>query len=187
MSGWPLSVGRFCVRKIWFRQAESPVSHTSRLLRDAIVNPVWEGAANIQSLEVLKSLGKTEGKGFLKRIRHTLDQLTHEQVLLLKDKRTEKVDELEKSIQHTLRQDRYTQEGLAKKLAYYCYDVFAAVQLLEEAQYDLISSNSNRRVAVADYWFQMTFDSTQEKGILGNHVVSNALFNRIMGEWYKGM
>jgi acyl-CoA dehydrogenase len=154
---------------------------TPRLLRDAIVNPVWEGTANIQSLEVLKILNKTKGKALIEKIRQTLNSIHH---LLLQENKvviSAEVDRLEELIHHTREQDSYTQEGLAKKLASFCYDVFAAVHLLEEAQYDLLHDNNDRRLLIFNQWIKLSFDTSKDKGILNNQVITQEIFEAIVG------
>ena len=53
---------------------------TPRLIRDAIVNPVWEGTANIQTLEILKTLSKFGGSGVINNLRETLKSFNLKEV-----------------------------------------------------------------------------------------------------------
>jgi hypothetical protein len=154
---------------------------TPRLLRDAIVNPVWEGTANIQALEVLKIFNKTQGKPFIDKLRETLQKIHHPILQETKVLLTAEVERFEEVVAHVLKQDAYTQEGLAKKLATLCYDVFAAVHLMEEAQYDLVQDNHSRRFHVLKQWMTLAYDSSQDKGILGNHVITQDIFDAIVG------
>jgi acyl-CoA dehydrogenase len=154
---------------------------TPRLLRDAIVNPVWEGTANIQSLEVLKIFNKTQGKAFIEKMRQTLNSVYHHLLQENKVAISAEVDQLENLILYTLKQDAYTQEGLAKRLANLCYDVFAAVHLIEEAQYDLIHDSNERRLLISNQWFNLAFDTSKDKGILTNQVITQDVFEVIVG------
>ncbi|MEN1967830.1 acyl-CoA dehydrogenase family protein [Lentibacillus sp. N15] len=153
---------------------------TPRLLRDAIVNPVWEGTANIQALEILKTMQKASGERFIQDLRNTLNRVHHEKLTSLKTFFQEKVIKLEDLINHTLSQDEYTQTALAKKLSDMMYDVFSGVHLLDEAQYDLETNDDGRRVLVVKHWIQMTLDTSVEKDILSNFAISDTVFDSLV-------
>ncbi|MDQ7860759.1 acyl-CoA dehydrogenase family protein [Peribacillus frigoritolerans] len=57
---------------------------TPRLLRDTVVNPVWEGTANIQSLEVLKALQKGGAEPFIADLFQTMKMIDHPELLDVK-------------------------------------------------------------------------------------------------------
>lgn len=153
---------------------------TPRLIRDAIVNPVWEGTANIQSLEVLKTLSKVGSSSFVHNLRDVLNTISHPAIQDLTLFFNKEVDRLEKLIDHVLNQDDYTQNALAKKLADIMYDVCSGVYLLEEAQYDLNQNQDARRVLAVEQWIRLKFDRSEDKGILSNFSVSDELFESLV-------
>lgn len=153
---------------------------TPRLLRDATVNPVWEGTANIQALEVLKALQKGGGNRFIQDLQETLDLIYRDKLINLKRFLIEKVTKVEELIDHTLTQDQYTQTALAKKLADFMYDVYSGVHLLEEAEYDIGTHDDNRRLLAVNHWIQMTLNQTADYGILSSVPVSDEVFNSLV-------
>ncbi|WP_284035431.1 acyl-CoA dehydrogenase family protein [Neobacillus sp. 114] len=159
---------------------------TPRLIRDAIVNPVWEGTANIQSLELLKTLSKVGSSVFVHNLRDVLNTISHPAVQDLTSFFNKEVERLEKLIDHVLNQDDYTQNALAKKLADIMYDVFSGVYLLEEAQYDLNQKQDGRRVLAVEQWIRLKFDQSEDKGILANFSVSDDLFESLVCFGKKG-
>jgi len=153
---------------------------TPRLIRDAIVNPVWEGAANIQALEVLKTLSKVSGRKFIQELRATLNAIDHRELMALRKFFEQEVARLVTLIVHVLQQDEYTQTALAKKLADIMYDVFSGVHLLEEAQYDVNQDNNARRVLAVEQWISLKFDRSEDRGILANCAISEEIFNALV-------
>ncbi|WP_156289681.1 acyl-CoA dehydrogenase family protein [Oceanobacillus salinisoli] len=153
---------------------------TPRLLRDALVNPVWEGTANIQALEILKILKKASGKRFIKDLRNTLMNITNKYANELKEFYEQEVNKLEQLIAHTLHQDEYTQTSVAKKLANRMYDVFAGIHLLEEAQYDIEQMRDGRRLIAAEQWRRLAFQKTLDEDILSNFKISDELFESLV-------
>ncbi|SFD77230.1 Acyl-CoA dehydrogenase [Bacillus sp. OV194] len=152
---------------------------TPRLLRDAVVNPVWEGTANIQSLEVLKTLQKGGTVPFLEDLNQTLNQIENSELLQLRTQIKMEVQRMEELFEHVLKQDGQQQSALAKKQADFMYDVYTAVHLLEEAQYDLQHTGDNRRMIVAEHWYRMRFDRSPDRGILGD-TITDEKFEKIV-------
>lgn len=153
---------------------------TPRLLRDAIVNPVWEGTANVQSLEILKMLQKVSGNGLIAKLQDVLKGIHLEGVKDMKMFFIEEVNRLEELISHILKQDDYTQTALAKKIADAMFDVVSGVYLLEEAQYDVGKTGDGRRVLAVEQWVRIRFDRSPDKGILSNFSISDEVFNSLV-------
>lgn len=153
---------------------------TPRLLRDAIVNPVWEGTANIQSLEILKTLQKTGEEPFMKDLFQTLQRITHPKLQQVKGKLMKEANRVEELITHVLQQSNYEQSALAKKLTDFMYDIYAGVHLLEEAQYDSNELADERRMLIAEQWIYLKFDNSPDRGILSNSRVTNEVFEMIV-------
>jgi acyl-CoA dehydrogenase len=128
---------------------------TARLLRDAVVNPVWEGTSNIQSLEILKILQKQGCDPFIFDLRNELQKMDEPTLAFWRDYLMEETDALEHIIQQLLKQENPSAMG--KKLADRMYDVYAGVHLLEEACYDLHTSGDGRRLIAVERWIRKQF------------------------------
>lgn len=153
---------------------------TPRLLRDAVVNPVWEGTANIQALEVLKTLEKGGDAPFLRDLRRTLEKIEHPQLKELKQTFAEAAGRVEHLITHVLSGDEQTRAAVAKKLADAMYDIFSAVHLLEEAQHDLQTDGDGRRMLAAQHWSRLSLHPDRDRDILAGRVLSDEAFRSLV-------
>ncbi|MBI0580049.1 acyl-CoA dehydrogenase family protein [Neobacillus cucumis] len=153
---------------------------TPRLLRDAVVNPVWEGTANIQSLEVLKTLQRDGGEAFVTDLFQTMGKIDQSELLHVKPKLSNEVSRIKNLIEYVLDQDEVQQTALAKKLVDFMYDVYAGVHLLEEAQYDIKTSGDNRRALALENWLDLHFNHTPDRGILSNSRISKEVFEKLV-------
>lgn len=151
-----------------------------RLLRDAIVNPIWEGTANIQALEILKNLQKGGAEPWIKHLENTLQSIHHIETAEWCTQLQSEVNLCREMIIHVLKQTQEMQAGLAGKLARYMYDIFTALHLVEEAIYDLNSTGEKRRLRVAGHWINKVFATNSDRGILENRVVSEELFEELV-------
>lgn len=145
---------------------------TARLLRDALVNPIWEGTANIQALEVLKNLQKGGAVEFLGDLENTLQLLHLSGTERLRDTLRTELMRCEKLMGHVLQQAYEVQSAMAKRLALFMYEVFAAIHLLEEAQYDMIHFHDKRRLLVTESWVNKSFSMDANRDILNNRLVT---------------
>jgi acyl-CoA dehydrogenase len=149
-----------------------------RLMRDALVNPIWEGPANIQCLEVLKGLQRNGPDPFLNELRRVVGGVSHERLANLKTLLQPKIDHLESAITHVLKQREHRQSALAKKLGDMMYDLVSAVSLLEEAEYDLNSVNPDgRRALVLENWIKKVLSPELDYGIFSTKELSSELFD----------
>lgn len=153
---------------------------TSRLLRDAIVNPVWEGTANIQSLEVLKVLQKGGAEVFIEDLYKTMENVNHPELLEIKLKIMDEVDRAKQLIEHVLKQNDIQKSALAKKLADFMYDIYTGVHLIEEAQYDIETTSDRRRVSAARHWIHLKFEPSKDRGILSEEDISSEMFESLV-------
>jgi acyl-CoA dehydrogenase len=152
-----------------------------RLMRDALVNPIWEGPANIQSLEVLKGLQRNGSAVFLHALRQTLDSVKSERLQKRKAELQLKTDHLETAFAHVLGQNPVRQSALAKKLADMMYDLFAAVSLLEEAAYDLEKGDGDgRRAVILEHWMGKVLTPEPDYGLFSQHELSAELFDTLI-------
>jgi acyl-CoA dehydrogenase len=150
---------------------------TPRLFRDAMVNPVWEGTANIQSLEVMKLLRKGGFDPLVTDMASALNKITAPHLLESKQIISEELRLLKEMVDYVLQQDSEYQSVYAKKLADSLYDVYSSSHLLEEANYDWKELQDNRRSLVANYWVQKTFRPRRDRGILSGVITTKDLFH----------
>jgi len=153
---------------------------TARLLRDAVVNPVWEGTANIQALEVLKTLLKGGHDPFVAHLHAALGAVRHPAVLALRQVLAVELSRAETLIQATLTSDNRRQAALAKKLTDFLYDLYAGIRLLEEAQYDLNQTGDGRRLLIAEHWTRLSFDRSPDRGILDAYEITDEKFTAVV-------
>lgn len=160
---------------------------TARLLRDAQVNTVWEGASNIMALEVLKGLAREathcEGRSgpgtpgpaaalsgraddeepdvpesfLLADVRETLAHVTDESLTEAAGVVASQIPAVREDIAHVLASPADVQNALARRLLDKLVDIYSAAHLLEEAQYSLESTGSRRLAAVARYYVDRTY------------------------------
>lgn len=153
---------------------------TSRLLRDAVVNPVWEGTANIQSLEVVKALQKGGTEPFINNLLQTIQEIDHPELSHIKVRLQAEINRAGELIEHVLKQDDMQQNALAKKLADFMYDTFTSVHLLEEAQYDIKTTGNRRRAVAAEHWTHLCFDTTADRGIFSNSRIDHEMYETLV-------
>lgn len=152
----------------------------ARLLRDALVNPIWEGSANIQALEVLKNLQKGGSQAFIAALQSTLATIDREQLHELRDRLQGEIHRLSEILVEFGKLDAHRQSAGIKKLVNLMYDLFAAVHLLEEGQYDLIQEGNGRRIRILEIWLKMTLTSDADRGILNQKMYSPEEFQAII-------
>ncbi|MGR6916675.1 acyl-CoA dehydrogenase family protein [[Actinomadura] parvosata] len=100
----------------------------ARLLRDAQVNPIWEGGDNILCLDVRRAM--------LKERAH-LPFLDHVRALATSDLVQTRIDDLTKAIEAWSALDPATAEGRLYPLAQFMADVYAAALLEDQATWGL--------------------------------------------------
>ncbi|QDI91708.1 isovaleryl-CoA dehydrogenase [Salicibibacter halophilus] len=146
---------------------------TPRLLRDAVVNPVWEGTANIQALEVVKTLNKGGAEPFTADLKRTLNRIDSPTLQNIRQQLANEVSQLESLMEQLLNTEEHGQQAAAKKLADFMYDLYAAVHLLEEAQHDLEHKGDDRRAEAANQWMKMKFKQPSDRGIFADDINEN--------------
>jgi alkylation response protein AidB-like acyl-CoA dehydrogenase len=120
----------------------------ARILRDAQVNPLWEGPDNILCLDVRRAIEREQADvAFLHRLREALDNAPHD------DPTTsalgECVDHLTVAIERWKALDRTVAELRLFSLAEFMVDVYAGALLLEQAGYEQREHGSDRKSLVA--------------------------------------
>ncbi|MEW9672223.1 acyl-CoA dehydrogenase family protein [Ammoniphilus sp. 3BR4] len=153
---------------------------TARLLRDAVVNPIWEGTANIQCLEILKILQKDGLGPYTQDLRNTLQQIQTDPLTPWRESLLAEISLLEEEFKRLLVADPSTQQACSKHLADHLYNLFAAVHLLEEAQFDIRTANDYRRFLVFKRWFQQKLETPGQSRFSIPFVLSDEMFNALV-------
>jgi acyl-CoA dehydrogenase len=121
----------------------------ARILRDAQVNPIWEGPDNILCLDVRRAMDKEQAhRPFVERLRRAAEQSPpgeDETAATLHDH----IADLEQAITRWRGLDRTTAEARLFPLAQYMVDVYAAALLLEQAGWAHRELGSDRKALVA--------------------------------------
>ncbi|MEV4563457.1 acyl-CoA dehydrogenase family protein [Nonomuraea sp. NPDC049419] len=109
----------------------------ARLLRDAQVNPIWEGGDNILCLDVRRAMEKEQAH---------LPFLAHLRTLATSDLVRTRIEDLAKAVEAWSSLDRATAEARLYPLAQFMADVYAAALLEDQATWGL---DDDRKALVA--------------------------------------
>ncbi|TDD69192.1 DNA alkylation response protein [Actinomadura darangshiensis] len=121
----------------------------ARILRDAQVNPIWEGGDNILCLDVRRAIERQDAhEPFLERLTQAVqrapggDDATADLV-------NERIGHLRDAIERWRGLDRPVAEARLFPLAQYMADVYAAALLLEQAGWERADSGEDRKALIA--------------------------------------
>ena len=121
----------------------------ARILRDAQVNPIWEGGDNILCLDVRRAIERQEAhEPFLERLAQGLQEAPSgddETAALV----GQSIGHLREAIEKWRGLDRTLAEARLYPLAQYMADVYAAALLLEQAGWERADSGEDRKALVA--------------------------------------
>ncbi|MCA2220664.1 acyl-CoA dehydrogenase family protein [Nonomuraea aurantiaca] len=121
----------------------------ARLLRDAQVNPIWEGGDNILCLDVRRAmLRENAHEPFLDRLASAVDSASSvdaETVALVRGR----IEDLRKAITAWSSLSPVAAEARLFALATYMADVYAAALLLEQAAWEARELGTDRKALVA--------------------------------------
>lgn len=151
-----------------------------RLLRNAQVLPIWEGASNVMALDVLRAMAREAAhEPLLALIDERLDAVTHPALEDLAEViRTER-DGLETAIATIGTADAEYAQFQAKELADYIFDVTTAAILLKQAQCQL-DQNDARKALVARRFVASYVRERTGRGIINGSRLSNEAFDAIV-------
>ncbi|WP_433634618.1 acyl-CoA dehydrogenase family protein [Halomicrococcus sp. NG-SE-24] len=139
---------------------------TNRLLRDAQVLPIWEGTSNVLSLELLRSLSRGDaGERLLARVGEYLQTPTHPSLADATGTVETELDALRDALSSLAATDPDEAQLVAKELADYVFDVYAAALLLSAAQRRLDDEDDAREAVVARTFVDDRFDTDRGRGI----------------------
>ncbi|WP_433475207.1 acyl-CoA dehydrogenase family protein [Spirillospora sp. CA-142024] len=121
----------------------------ARILRDAQVNPIWEGGDNILCLDVRRAVERQGAhEPFLERLAQAVEAAPEgdDATAALVGAR---IEHLRQAIEKWLGLDRTVAEARLFPLAQYMADVYAAALLLEQAGWERTDSGADRKALVA--------------------------------------
>ncbi|MGH8967173.1 MAG: acyl-CoA dehydrogenase family protein, partial [Actinomycetes bacterium] len=121
----------------------------ARILRDAQVNPIWEGGDNILCLDVRRAIERQDAhEPFLDRLTEAVRQApTGDDTTA--DLVSDSIGHLRQAIEKWRGLDRTVAEARLYPLAQYMADVYAAALLLEQAGWERTDSGADRKALVA--------------------------------------
>jgi alkylation response protein AidB-like acyl-CoA dehydrogenase len=120
----------------------------ARILRDAQVNPLWEGPDNILCLDVRRGIEREQADvAFVDRLRAALERAPSGEATT--SLVAERIEQLATAIDRWKALDRTTAELRLFSLAEFMVDVYAAALLLEQAGYEDRELGSDRKSLVA--------------------------------------
>ncbi|MGP3958799.1 acyl-CoA dehydrogenase family protein [Nonomuraea sp. 3N208] len=118
----------------------------ARLLRDAQVNPIWEGGDNILCLDVRRAMVRENAhEPFLDRLEAAVDQAPPGSGDLVR----ERIEDLRKAITAWSSLEPSAAEARLFPLAQLMADVYAAALLLEQAGWEQRAGHGDRKALVA--------------------------------------
>jgi acyl-CoA dehydrogenase len=149
---------------------------THRLLRDAQVLPIWEGASNVLSLDVLRALDREDAhEALLPAIRERLDATEHPALIDLAETVREEFHALQEALVALATADPERAQLEAKEFADLVFDVVTASILLEEAGTAIDRDDDGRKALVAAWWVRETLADRPARGITdGNRLPLDA-------------
>ncbi len=138
-----------------------------RLLRNAQVAPIWEGASNIMALDVLRSMAsELAHRAFVDEFEERLDAVEDPRLDETVEKVREELDALADAFSAIETADREVAQHEAKQLADFVFDVTAATCLLERAEWRLEGADDAREKLVAELFVRDRFETQDARGIV---------------------
>ncbi|MEF8773601.1 MAG: acyl-CoA dehydrogenase family protein [Halobacteriales archaeon] len=153
---------------------------THRLYRDVQALPIWEGTANILSLDVLRAM-ETESahEALIPLVEEYLDRVEHPYLRSLAAAVEDEFEDLQAALLTLASEDdRYAQHE-AKAVTEYVYDVLAAALLLVRAQ-DQIDDGDARKAVVAELFVRRAFGGDDARGVTGGDALAMEYFDAVV-------
>jgi alkylation response protein AidB-like acyl-CoA dehydrogenase len=124
----------------------------ARILRDAQVNPIWEGPDNILCLDVQRGIERGQAhEPLLQRLRDAVSVSDDDDTTRLVSRR---VEDLEQAITAWTKLDGAVAEARLFSLAQFMGDVYAGALLVERAAWERASFGADRAALVARLYAQ---------------------------------
>jgi acyl-CoA dehydrogenase len=143
---------------------------TPRLLRDAQVNPIWEGTSNICALDLWRAIDRQQGhEAVLREVERQLSGLDSEAGGRLAEAATTGIEDVREAIDYLAGASEARRAQQARRLADLVGDVLALAAMAVEAEHEAsrgdyrkavlgelfsqrLATGQTRRVAVRDAW-----------------------------------
>jgi acyl-CoA dehydrogenase len=149
-----------------------------RLLRNAQVLPIWEGASNVMALDILRAMDREAAhEPLLSLIDERLNTVTHPTIENLSEEVRDERDGLEKAIATIGTGTAEYAQRQAKELADYIFDVTTAAILVEQAQWQLDEDDNARKALVAQQFVDSYLHESGERGITDADELSPEAFD----------
>ncbi|WP_276258798.1 acyl-CoA dehydrogenase family protein [Haloglomus litoreum] len=152
-----------------------------RLLRNAQVLPIWEGASNVVALDVLRAMER-EGahEPLLELVTDRLGSVSHPVLEPLAAAVADERDGLARAMATVGTESVAYAQRQAKELADYVFDVTTAAVLLEQAQLQLDDEGDARKAAVARRFIDDQLRRPDERGITTPDELSPDVFDAVV-------
>ncbi|ADQ68554.1 acyl-CoA dehydrogenase [Halogeometricum borinquense DSM 11551] len=152
-----------------------------RLLRNAQVLPIWEGASNVMALDVLRSMDREAAhEPLLTLIDERLDSVTHPVLERLAAEIRDERDGLANAITAVGTSDGEYAQTQAKELTDYIFDVTTAAILVEQAQWQLDVDGDARKALVTRQFVNSYLREHDARGITGGGELSTEAFDAVV-------
>lgn len=128
---------------------------TPRLLRDAQVNPIWEGTSNIVALDLIRAIQKQSGHvAVMEHCNHILTTLTSEDTNTISDIANLALSDLSVVIDDLNSMSRPRQEQQARRLADVFGDIVALCAMIKEADTEIKESGDYKKLLISELFVE---------------------------------
>jgi acyl-CoA dehydrogenase len=154
---------------------------THRLYRDVQALPIWEGTANVLSLDVLRAM-ETESahEAVLPLVSDSLDRVDHPYLSAIASVVEDEFEHLQEALLTLATEDDAYAQHEAKEVTEYVYDVVTASLLLERAQDDLDEHDDARKAIVAELFVARELAETPVRGVTNGDALPMRYFDAIV-------
>jgi acyl-CoA dehydrogenase len=154
---------------------------THRLYRDVQALPIWEGTANILSLDVLRTMEKEDAhEVLLPLVEGFLDDVEHPYLEALASVVKDEFEKLQEALMTlAVENDDYAQHE-AKEVTEYIYDVVTASLLLSRAQTLLDEKDDARKAVIAELFIRDGLADAPVRGITNGESLPMEHFDAVV-------
>ena len=154
---------------------------THRIYRDVQALPIWEGTANILSLDVLRAMEKEDAhEALLPLVTGFLDDVEHHYLSHLAETVEAEFETLQEALLTLAVEDDDYAQHEAKELTEYIYDVVTASILLSRAQRELDEHDDARKTVVAELFVRDALSEESGRGITSGETLAMDYFDAVV-------
>ena len=154
---------------------------THRLYRDVQALPIWEGTANILSLDVLRAMEKESAhESLLPLVEGFLDEADHPYLQALASTVQTEYESLQAALLSLATEDDEYAQHEAKEVTEYIYDVVTASRLLAIAQEHIDENDDARKAVIAGLFISDAFATNEARGITNGDAAPMKYFDAII-------